>query len=58
MHNFDNRPGDQTQTAAELELEWQLDPRWADIKRDYTAQDVIDLRGPVREDQTLARRGA
>ncbi len=52
------RPGDQAQTAAELEAEWQLNPRWNDIRRDYTAQDVIDLRGPVREEHTLARRGS
>ncbi|WP_022884505.1 isocitrate lyase [Glaciibacter superstes] len=53
-----NRPGDQTQTAAELELEWAADPRWDGIRRDYTAEDVIALRGPVREERTLARRGA
>ena len=52
------RPGDQTQTAAELELEWATDPRWAGIRRDYTAADVVGLRGPVREEHTLARRGA
>ena len=52
------RPGDQTQTAAELETEWAADPRWTDVRRDYTAQDVVDLRGPVREERTLARRGA
>ncbi len=52
------QPGDQIQTAAELEMEWAADPRWSDVRRDYTAQDVIDLRGPVREERTLARRGA
>ena len=52
------RPGDQTQTAAELQAEWDNDPRWANVRRDYSAQDVIELRGPVREEQTLARRGA
>jgi isocitrate lyase len=52
------RPGDTTQTAADLETEWAADPRWSDVRRDYTAQDVIDLRGPVREERTLARRGA
>ena len=51
-------PGTQTQTAAELETEWAADPRWDGIRRDYTAEDVIALRGPVREDATLARRGA
>lgn len=52
------RPGDTTQTAAELRLEWDADPRWSGIRRDYTAEDVVALRGPVREEQTLARRGA
>ena len=53
-----SRPGDTTQTAAELELEWETDPRWAGISRDYTADDVIAIRGPVREARTLAQRGA
>ena len=52
------RPGDQRQTAAELAQEWAADPRWADVTRDYTAEDVIALRGAVREERTLARRGA
>ncbi|WJM16492.1 isocitrate lyase [Microbacterium arborescens] len=52
------RPGDQTQTAVELEELWQNDPRWDGIERTYGAHDVIRLRGSVREDATLARRGA
>ncbi|MGO3250792.1 MAG: isocitrate lyase [Microbacterium gubbeenense] len=52
------RPGSQTQTAEELQLEWDADPRWNGIERDYTAEDVIRLRGSVREEPTLARRGA
>jgi isocitrate lyase len=52
------RTGDQTQTAADLETEWAADPRWSDVRRDYTADDVIALRGPVREARTLAQRGA
>ncbi|MFI5061995.1 MAG: isocitrate lyase [Actinomycetales bacterium] len=52
------RPGDTVQTAAELQFEWDADPRWSGIRRDYTADDVVTLRGPVREEQTLARRGA
>ncbi|MGK2855219.1 MAG: isocitrate lyase [Microbacteriaceae bacterium] len=52
------RPGDQLQTAAELEHEWATDPRWKNVRRDYTAEDVIRLRGTVREERTLARRGA
>jgi isocitrate lyase len=53
-----DRAGDQTQTAAELEAEWAADPRWSGVRRDYTAEDVIALRGSVREERTLARRGS
>ncbi len=52
------RPGDQTKTAAQLETEWKTAARWNGVERDYTAEDVIALRGSVREDRTLARRGA
>ncbi|MDT0164218.1 isocitrate lyase [Actinotalea sp. AC32] len=51
-------PGDTTQTADELAHEWATDPRWAGIRRDWTAADVVALRGSVREEHTLARRGA
>jgi isocitrate/methylisocitrate lyase len=47
-----------SQQAAYLTKEWETDPRWADIKRNYTAEDVIRLRGSVTEEHTLARRGA
>jgi isocitrate lyase len=52
------RPGDQTQTAAELETEWKTSARWNGIQRDYDASDVIALRGTVAEEHTLAKRGA
>ena len=52
------RPGDQTQTAAQLENEWKTDSRWNGIQREYSAEDVIALRGSVREERTLAQRGA
>ncbi len=52
------RPGDQTQTAAALETSWKTDARWNGVTRDYSADDVIALRGSVREERTLARRGA
>ena len=51
-------PGDQTQTAEQLETEWRTDPRWAGIERSYSGADVVRLRGSVREEPTLARRGA
>ncbi len=52
------RPGDQNQTAAELETQWKTDARWNGVERDYTAEDVIALRGSVQEEHTLARRGS
>ena len=45
-----------SQQAANLTKEWETDPRWADIKRNYTAEDVIRLRGSITEEHTLARR--
>ena len=47
-----------SQQAANLRQEWETDPRWADIARTYTAEDVIRLRGSITEEHTLARRGA
>ena len=44
--------------AAALERRWATDPRWRDISRTYAAHDVVRLRGSVREEYTLARRGA
>jgi isocitrate lyase len=52
------RAGDQTQTAAELQEIWDTDPRWDGVERNYSAEDVVALRGSVREESTLARRGA
>ncbi|MCM3615628.1 isocitrate lyase [Microbacterium enclense] len=52
------RPGDQTETADEIRAAWENDPRWDGIERTYSAEDVIRLRGSVREEATLARRGA
>ena len=50
--------GSNTQSAEELKKDWAENPRWAGIKRDYTAEDVVRLRGSITEDSTLARRGA
>ena len=44
--------------AALLQREWETEPRWAGITRDYSAQDVIRLRGCVAGEHSLARRGA
>ena len=44
--------------AAALRDSWATDPRWRGVQRTYTAQDVIQLRGSVQEEHTLARLGA
>jgi isocitrate lyase len=41
-----------------LQQDWARNPRWAGVKRSYTAEDVVRLRGSVKIDHTLARRGA
>ncbi|MFC9699255.1 isocitrate lyase [Streptomyces sp. NPDC056943] len=47
-----------TQAAEELARRWATDPRWQGIERTYSAEDVVRLSGSVREEHTLARRGA
>jgi isocitrate lyase len=44
--------------AADLTRSWAGDARWAGIARSFSAEDVVQLRGSVIEDHTLARRGA
>jgi len=51
-------PADPQRQADELQKQWDTDSRWKGLKRDYTAADVVRLRGSVQEEHTLARRGA
>src|SRR5690606_32749639 len=41
-----------------LQRQWAEEPRWQGIKRGYTAEEVIRLRGSMVVEHTLARRGA
>jgi isocitrate lyase len=41
-----------------LEREWSENPRWLDVRRGYSAEDVVRLRGSVRPEYTFARMGA
>jgi isocitrate lyase len=41
-----------------LESEWADSPRWKGIERNYSAEDVVKLRGSVMIEHTLARLGA
>jgi isocitrate lyase len=44
--------------ADELERRWARDPPWAAVARPYAGEDVIRLRGSLRQDHTVARIGA
>ena len=48
----------QQQQAAELQKEWDTNPRWKGVQRTYTAGDVVRLRGSVQVEHafTLERR--
>jgi isocitrate lyase len=41
-----------------LEQDWAQNPRWAGVKRGYSPEDVVRLRGSLRVEHTLAKRGA
>lgn len=42
----------------DLTTQWETNPRWRGVKRPYTAEDVMRLRGSVQIEYTLARLGA
>ena len=42
----------------QLKAEWASSPRWEGIKRPYTAEDVLKLRGSVDIEYSLAKQGA
>src|SRR6201746_651260 len=41
-----------------LNKDWATNPRWEGVKRSYSAEDVVRLRGSVHIEHSLARRGA
>ena len=45
-------------TAEQITLDWNNNPRWAGVQRNYSADDVVRLRGTVAVEHSLARRGA
>ncbi|VEB92188.1 isocitrate lyase [Citrobacter koseri] len=46
-----------TQQIEELQKEW-TQPRWEGIRRPYSAEEVVKLRGSVNPECTLAQLGA
>ena len=54
-------PGLEARQSAEAETlrdEWDTAARWNDVRRPYTARDVVRLRGSLRVEHTVARTGA
>lgn len=47
-----------SQKAAELTGLWETATRWENVKRPYSAEDVLRLQGSVHIEYTLAQRGA
>ncbi len=45
-------------TAEQLKHDWQTNPRWQGIKRNFSAEDVVRLRGSVPIEHSIARLGA
>ena len=49
---------DRNAEIRKIEKDWAENPRWKGVERTYTAEDVVRLRGSVKRENTLARRGA
>ncbi|MEJ2479343.1 MAG: isocitrate lyase [Acidihalobacter sp.] len=47
-----------TEQIGQLEKDWLENPRWKGVKRGYSAEDVVRLRGSVQPEFTYARNGA
>jgi len=45
-------------TAEQIKLDWSNNPRWKGVRRNYSAEDVVRLRGTVHVEHSLARLGA
>lgn len=44
--------------AQRIAEDWEKNPRWKGIKRNYSAKDVVKLRSSVQVEHTLAKLGA
>jgi isocitrate lyase len=51
-------PSRKQQQAYDLQQYWSTDPRWKGIKRNYTAEQVVNLRGSNPIDYSLSKRGS
>lgn len=49
---------DRKAMADALSKDWKTNPRWKNVKRTYSAEDVVRLRGSVQRSYVYARQGA
>jgi isocitrate lyase len=42
------------QRAKEIRIDWETNPRWSGVERDYSPEDVVRLQGSFVEAQTIA----
>ena len=47
-----------SEQVARLQKDWDENPRWNNVKREYSTADVVRLRGSLQPEYTLARRGS
>ncbi len=45
-------------SVSDIQKEWDTNPRWKNVKRDYSAEEVAKCSGSVRIEHTLAKHGA
>ena len=56
LHFTPRKP--RSEQIAELEREWATNARWKNVKRGYSAADVVNLRGTIPHRSLLAAHGA
>ena len=49
---------DRDAEVARLKKDWAENPRWKGVTRPYSAEDVVRLRGSIKVENTIAKRGA
>ncbi len=49
---------DRQQEIARIEKDWAENPRWKNVTRTYSAEEVVRLRGSTKIEHSLARQGA
>ena len=45
-------------SAQDIQKDWDTNSRWKNVKRDYTAEEVVKLSGSVNIEYSLAKQGA